>query len=285
MDGSYVDHNGIKLHCIPSLTLPSPPLHSSLESSVILPAIHPLILLNSFRNYAFGDGIIWFYSSNFGLDPGPTQYYMTAILVTWNIKMIYGLIFDNFPLWRRHDKSWMIVAGFISTFGFWGLGFPSLTSDPGSTCFFFFIALMGMAMSDVIADSMVVKRAKVNRDGERWMKFGKKRQSKHHILWYSLALSRLLVNLVALIYSHIAGYYLQWEVLLVDQWLGTLITKMVQAQESKISSFSHKPSQLTTPPCKVYSVHFTHSLPSSLPLHLSFNKNHLHPSNGQALIS
>ncbi|KAI8611011.1 BT1 family-domain-containing protein [Chytriomyces sp. MP71] len=120
--------------------------------------------LQGFRGYAFGDGIIWFFSDIFGLDPGPTQLYMSTIYLTWNIKMLYGLAFDNFPLFGRKDKPWMVVSGVLSFFGFLALGAPVLTPNPDATTVWFFLALMGLAMSDVIADAMVVKEAR--RAGE-----------------------------------------------------------------------------------------------------------------------
>ncbi|KAJ3392708.1 hypothetical protein HDU92_008211 [Lobulomyces angularis] len=97
-------------------------------------------------------GIIWFYSHVFKLDPGPT--------ITWNIKMVYGLIFDNFPIFKKHDKPYMILSVVISTLGFLGLRFEFFSDTPASTALCFWLALMGMAMSDVIADSMVVKQAR-----------------------------------------------------------------------------------------------------------------------------
>ncbi|KAJ3403594.1 hypothetical protein HDU80_003991 [Chytriomyces hyalinus] len=116
--------------------------------------------LQGFRSYAFGDGIIWFFSNVFQLDPGPTQLYMSTIFITWNIKMLYGLVFDNFPLFRRKDVPYLVISGMISCIGFLALGVPSLTSTPDVTTVWFFLALMGLAMSDVIADAMVVRQAR-----------------------------------------------------------------------------------------------------------------------------
>ncbi|KAJ3218828.1 hypothetical protein HK099_004918 [Clydaea vesicula] len=74
--------------------------------------------------------------------------------------MVYGLIFDNFPIFKKHDKPYMILSVVISTLGFLGLRFEFFSDTPASTALCFWLALMGMAMSDVIADSMVVKQAR-----------------------------------------------------------------------------------------------------------------------------
>jgi hypothetical protein len=84
-------------------------------------SINRFNLQQGFRSYSFGDGIMWFYSHNFGSAPGTTQVYISAISLTWGIKMIYGLIFDNFPLFGRHDKPWMLVSTATSVVGFIGL--------------------------------------------------------------------------------------------------------------------------------------------------------------------
>ncbi|KAJ3022804.1 UNVERIFIED_CONTAM: hypothetical protein HDU68_008927 [Siphonaria sp. JEL0065] len=53
------------------------------------------------------------------------------------------------------------------------LGIPALTPTPDATTFWFFLALMGLAMSDVIADAMVVRQAR-EADVSAAMNFWKK---------------------------------------------------------------------------------------------------------------
>ncbi|KAJ3084008.1 hypothetical protein HK102_000799 [Quaeritorhiza haematococci] len=74
--------------------------------------------------------------------------------------MIYGLIFDNFPIYHRHDQPWLIIAGLVSLLGFIGLGVQAMSPTPQAALAFFWFALMGMGMADVIVDAMVVKKAK-----------------------------------------------------------------------------------------------------------------------------
>ena len=74
--------------------------------------------------------------------------------------MIYGLIFDNFPLFNLHNQPYLLIASVSSLLGFLSLGFPALSNTPESTIAGFWFGLMGMAMCDVIADAMVVKHAR-----------------------------------------------------------------------------------------------------------------------------
>ncbi|KAJ3071000.1 hypothetical protein HK102_006533, partial [Quaeritorhiza haematococci] len=79
---------------------------------------------------------------------------------SWNIKMLYGVIFDNFPIFNRHGQPYLLLASTLAFLGFLGLGLPSISTNPDSTLACFWVALCGMAMADVIADAMVVKRAR-----------------------------------------------------------------------------------------------------------------------------
>ncbi|KAJ3078121.1 hypothetical protein HK102_004722 [Quaeritorhiza haematococci] len=120
-----------------------------------------VFFLHGFRQYVFGDAFDWFYRKQFRLDPGVVQSYRSTANITWNIKMLYGLLFDNFPLFRRHHQPWMLVSALVSLVGFIGLGLPEMSNTPDATLGYFWLALMSMAMSNVIADAMVVKRARL----------------------------------------------------------------------------------------------------------------------------
>ncbi|KAJ3084010.1 hypothetical protein HK102_000801, partial [Quaeritorhiza haematococci] len=117
--------------------------------------------LQGFRVFIFGGAFNWYYRNEFKLNPGQVQAYTSTAMITWNIKMIYGLIFDNFPLVRRHDQPYMIFAAIMSLVGFVGLGVKEMSNTPQAALAYFWLALMGMAMADVIADAMVVKRARI----------------------------------------------------------------------------------------------------------------------------
>ncbi|KAJ3117573.1 hypothetical protein HK098_006150, partial [Nowakowskiella sp. JEL0407] len=109
-----------------------------------------------FRNYAFRDAFDFYYLHNFKMQPGTIQSYVSTARITWNIKMLYGLVFDNFPLFRYRFKPYMIISALFALLGCIFLGIPTFTSNPDLTLTWFWFTLMGMAMSDVLADAMVV---------------------------------------------------------------------------------------------------------------------------------
>ncbi|KAJ3080418.1 hypothetical protein HK102_003073, partial [Quaeritorhiza haematococci] len=137
------------------------PEGSKVHGTVFIIMIGFVYYLQGFRNYVFGDAFDWYYRHGFSLDPGVVQSYKSTAKITWNIKMLYGLVFDNFPLLKRHHQPWLMISAIVSFIGFLGLGIPEMSKTPDSTLAFFWFALMGMAMADVITDAMVVKRARL----------------------------------------------------------------------------------------------------------------------------
>jgi hypothetical protein len=123
--------------------------------------IGTVYFLQGFRNYVFGDAFDWFFRSAFQSSPGTVQHYKSIARITWNIKMLYGLIMDNFPIFHRHGIPYLMLSSILSLVGYLGLGIPSWSSSPASTLGFFWIALMGMGIADVITDALVVKKAKI----------------------------------------------------------------------------------------------------------------------------
>ncbi|KAJ3105610.1 hypothetical protein HDU96_008482 [Phlyctochytrium bullatum] len=123
--------------------------------------------LQGFRNYVFSGAITWYMGEVLGLGPAQIQSATSTIRITWNIKFIYGLIFDNFPILGRHDHPYYILSALLGLASFIALGIENVAPTESAATGLFFSALMAMAMCDVIADAMVVKRARLagSRDG------------------------------------------------------------------------------------------------------------------------
>ncbi|KAJ3375568.1 hypothetical protein HDU92_000735, partial [Lobulomyces angularis] len=117
--------------------------------------------LQGFRDYALGDGIVWMFEEEFKLTPAEITNVDSTINIPWNIKMIYGLIFDSFPIFHRHDQPYLFLAAGMQFLGFLGIAIPSFSSTSGAATGFFFLFSMGIAASDVLADAMIVKKAKI----------------------------------------------------------------------------------------------------------------------------
>ncbi|KAJ3213103.1 hypothetical protein HK099_007567 [Clydaea vesicula] len=119
-----------------------------------------IYFLQGFRDYALGDGIIWMFSEEFKLTTAEITNAESNIMIPWNIKMVYGLIFDSFPIFHRHDQPYLFLAAALQFIGFLGIAIKPMSSTAGAAVAFFFMFSMGIACTDVIADAMIVKKAK-----------------------------------------------------------------------------------------------------------------------------
>lgn len=128
------------------------------KSFIIL--IGVIYFSQGFRAYSFHSAPLWLFRHDFHLDPSSIQIHTSIILLTWNIKYIYGLIVDCFPINGRHSKPYLYAASLIGFIAFIALGIPALSSTPGSATAWFFASLLSMAFSDVIADGMVVRKGR-----------------------------------------------------------------------------------------------------------------------------
>ena len=54
-----------------------------------------------------------YYKQYLHLDPGVMASYMSMLSVAWSIKIIYGIISDNFPIFDSKRRSYIIIAGVI----------------------------------------------------------------------------------------------------------------------------------------------------------------------------
>lgn len=50
------------------------------------------------------------------LDPGEQQMYMSIIRLPWSLKILYGLVSDNVPLYGTRRKSWIMSMGLLQFF-------------------------------------------------------------------------------------------------------------------------------------------------------------------------
>ncbi|KAJ3218938.1 hypothetical protein HK099_004868 [Clydaea vesicula] len=119
-----------------------------------------IYFLQGFRAYALGDGITWMFEEEFKLTPGEITNVDSTINIPWNIKMIYGLIFDSFPIFHRHDQPYLFLAAALQFMGFLGIAIKPWSSTATAATAFFFMFSMGIATTDVLADAMIVKKAK-----------------------------------------------------------------------------------------------------------------------------
>ena len=93
------------------------------------------------------------------MDPGKNAIYNSAVMLPWGFKIVYGIVFDTFPLCGSRKRAWMIIlcclqiicAGTATIFVFEN---PAIVAV--------LLALSGVADAgmDVIVDAIMVMQAK-----------------------------------------------------------------------------------------------------------------------------
>jgi hypothetical protein len=52
-----------------------------------------------------------YYKEYLGLDPGEMAVYISIIHIPWSLKILYGLISDNVPIFGTKRKSYLVIMG------------------------------------------------------------------------------------------------------------------------------------------------------------------------------
>jgi MFS family permease len=113
-----------------------------------------------FRQYSTGGAVSW-YLRQLRLDSGSVQQARSTVLISFNIKFLYGLVFDNAPVFGRHHKPWYMFSAFIGLVAFILLGIPEVTTSLNTVVGLLFMAVASQAMTDTVADGLVVKNARM----------------------------------------------------------------------------------------------------------------------------
>ena len=91
---------------------------------------------------------------------------MSAIIgistIPWMIKPLYGFISDSFPLFGYHRKPYILLSGIIGCAAWVCLGTVVHTSSMATMMIL--LSYLSIAISDVIIDSIVVQRARIETE-------------------------------------------------------------------------------------------------------------------------
>ncbi|EOD08974.1 hypothetical protein EMIHUDRAFT_311896 [Emiliania huxleyi CCMP1516] len=94
----------------------------------------------------------YFLKDQLGLSPGEQAALMGVVSLPWVIKPVYGFLTDGLPVFGYRRKPYLILAGLLGSASWASLA----TAVAAST-----VASLGVAMSDVVVDSLVVERARM----------------------------------------------------------------------------------------------------------------------------
>ena len=96
-----------------------------------------------------------YYKQYLYLDPGVMASYMSMLSVTWSIKILYGLISDNFPIMGSRRKSYIIIAGIIQFASMMSI-FVLNISTGIAVALLIAATSMTIAFSNVVVDAILI---------------------------------------------------------------------------------------------------------------------------------
>ena len=100
----------------------------------------------------------YFMKDQLGLSPAEVAALSGITTLPWVIKPVYGFLTDGLPIMGYRRKPYLIIAGTIGCAAW--LSLATLVETPAQAVFASTIASLGVAVSDVVVDSLVVERAR-----------------------------------------------------------------------------------------------------------------------------
>lgn len=95
------------------------------------------------------------FKAYYKLEPSNVQSILALIALPWSIKILYGLISDNFPICGSRRKSYLLLAALLQFLSMVMLTLNS-TSDLNLAVACLFMSNLSVAFADVIVDSLMV---------------------------------------------------------------------------------------------------------------------------------
>ena len=100
----------------------------------------------------------YFMKDALGLGPAEATALLGITTLPWVIKPVYGFLTDGLPIYGYRRKPYLIIAGLLGTSSWTALA--TIVTTPAQAVFFSTTASLGVAVSDVVVDSLVVERAR-----------------------------------------------------------------------------------------------------------------------------
>ncbi|CAE8584243.1 unnamed protein product, partial [Polarella glacialis] len=96
------------------------------------------------------------------LPPAEASVLLSLTYWPWLLKPVWGFIVDSFPIFGSRRRAYLVLAGLSSAIGFLGLGgfIPGLASSKEAVVLLMMLGNLGIAVSDVVVDGLVVEKAR-----------------------------------------------------------------------------------------------------------------------------
>lgn len=96
------------------------------------------------------------FKAYYKLSPSQVQNIQSFVFLPWSIKILYGLISDNVPLFGSRRKSYLVLGALIQFITMIVLGLQHSYDNVSVASWMLFLCNLSIAFSDVIVDSLMV---------------------------------------------------------------------------------------------------------------------------------
>ncbi|KAH9547147.1 hypothetical protein CY35_11G019600 [Sphagnum magellanicum] len=107
--------------------------------------------------------ISFFLKDDLHLDPAETAFLTGLSALPWLIKPLYGFFSDGVPLFGYRRRSYLVLCGLLGAFS-WG-SLASFVDNKFAATTVILLSSLSVAFADVVADSIVVERARGETQG------------------------------------------------------------------------------------------------------------------------
>lgn len=103
--------------------------------------------------------VSFYLKDDLGLTPAQTSALLGISILPWTIKPVFGFISDGLPIAQYRRRPYLVLAGLLGTVAW--LAMATVVQDAGAVTVAIVASGAAIAMSDVIVDSIVVERVRL----------------------------------------------------------------------------------------------------------------------------
>ncbi len=108
--------------------------------------------------------VSFFFKDELGLSPAEVSSLLGIVALPWIIKPVFGLMSDGLPIFGYRRRPYLILSGFLGAISWASLA--TIVHTPMAAVAAIALGSLSVAVSDVIVDSLVVERVRVESQAE-----------------------------------------------------------------------------------------------------------------------
>ncbi len=103
--------------------------------------------------------ISFFLKDDLALSPAEVSALLGVVALPWMVKPLFGFLSDGLPLFGYRRRTYLVLAGLLGTIAW--IALATIVDKPWQATIAIALSSLSVAVSDVIVDSLVVERARV----------------------------------------------------------------------------------------------------------------------------